>query len=124
MKIGVIGIGYVGLVSGICFSDFGHSIFLFDRDREKIDMVKKGVSPIFEPGLELLLERNLKAGRLFFPEDLSTLVKAVDVIFIAVGNVKYFMNIRNHLGYLIQMIHIYCFALEQVLEKHLIYLID
>ncbi len=85
MKIAVIGTGYVGLVSGVCFSDFGHEVVCVDSNAEKIDMLREGEVPIYEPGLEALLARNVAAGRLSFSRDLAKAVAAADAVFIAVG---------------------------------------
>jgi len=85
MHIAMIGTGYVGLVSGVCFSDFGHDVVCVDKDARKIDMLEDGKVPIYEPGLEALMERNVEAGRLTFTTDLARAVKGADAIFIAVG---------------------------------------
>lgn len=81
----MIGTGYVGLVSGVCFSDFGHEVVCVDKDPSKIDNLNAGVVPIFEPGLEALMVRNVDAGRLSFSLDLAAAVKGADAVFIAVG---------------------------------------
>ncbi|WGH77329.1 UDP-glucose dehydrogenase family protein [Jannaschia ovalis] len=85
MKIAMIGTGYVGLVSGVCFSDFGHAVCCVDRDPAKIEMLEAGRLPIYEPGLEDLLARNVEAGRLSFTTSLTDAVDGADAIFIAVG---------------------------------------
>ncbi len=85
MKIAMIGSGYVGLVSGVCFADFGHEVVCVDKDPAKIAQLKRGEVPIFEPGLQDVLARNLQAGRLTFVTDLSVALDGVDVVFIAVG---------------------------------------
>ena len=85
MKLAMIGTGYVGLVSGVCFSDFGHDVVCVDKDPRKIEQTPKGEVPIFEPGLQDLLLRNVAAGRLSFTEDLPTAVAGADAVFIAVG---------------------------------------
>ena len=85
MKITMIGTGYVGLVSGVCFSDFGHDVVCVDKDPEKIAMLNGGQAPIYEPGLEDLLEKNAAAGRLAFTTDLKSAVAGADAVFIAVG---------------------------------------
>ena len=85
MKIAMIGTGYVGLVSGVGFSDFGHDMVCVDKDREKIARLQRGESPIYEPGLEQLLARNIEAGRLTFTADLSAAVDGAEAVFIAVG---------------------------------------
>ncbi|QZD93077.1 UDP-glucose/GDP-mannose dehydrogenase family protein [Qipengyuania xiapuensis] len=85
MRIGVVGSGYVGLVSGACFADFGHDVTCVDIDEEKTAALNRGEVPIFEPGLDMLIERNVAAGRLAFTTDLAGTVRASDVVFIAVG---------------------------------------
>jgi UDPglucose 6-dehydrogenase len=85
MKIAMIGAGYVGLVSGACFSDFGHDVVCVDLDQAKIDALHKGVMPIFEPGLDVLVKTNVDAGRLSFSTKLATAVADADAVFIAVG---------------------------------------
>jgi UDPglucose 6-dehydrogenase len=85
MKIAMIGSGYVGLVSGSCFADFGHNVTCVDLDQGKIDALNRGVMPIYEPGLDHLVAGNVAAGRLFFTTDLARAVGDADVVFIAVG---------------------------------------
>jgi len=85
MKIAMIGTGYVGLVSGVCFSDFGHEVICVDKDPSKIERLQAGQVPIFEPGLEVLMAKNVSAGRLSFTLDLATAVAGADAVFIAVG---------------------------------------
>src|SRR5690606_21192009 len=85
MRIAMIGTGYVGLVSGACFSDFGHDVVCVDRDQDKIDALRRGAIPIFEPGLDELVARNVRAGRLSFTTDLGEGVRGADAVFIAVG---------------------------------------
>ncbi|HAD85853.1 MAG TPA: UDP-glucose 6-dehydrogenase [Rhodospirillaceae bacterium] len=85
MHVAVVGTGYVGLVSGACFSEFGHNVTCVDKDAGKIEGLHKGVMPIYEPGLDKLVESNVKAGRLDFTTDLADAVKAADAVFIAVG---------------------------------------
>ncbi|WP_095587905.1 UDP-glucose dehydrogenase family protein [Actibacterium ureilyticum] len=85
MKIAMIGTGYVGLVSGVCFSDFGHEVICVDKDPRKIEMLERGEVPIYEPGLEELMAKNVNAGRLSFTGDLSKAVDGADAVFIAVG---------------------------------------
>ena len=81
MKLCMIGTGYVGLVSGVCFSDEGNVVYCVDKDKNKIDSLNKGKVPIYEPGLEEILKRNHKAKRLFFTSNLSEAVKKSDVIY-------------------------------------------
>ena len=85
MRIAMIGTGYVGLVSGVCFSDFGHEVICVDKAPEKIAKLNKGAIPIYEPGLEDLMARNVEAGRLSFTTDLAQAVDGADAVFIAVG---------------------------------------
>jgi UDPglucose 6-dehydrogenase len=81
----MIGTGYVGLVSGACFSDFGHEVVCVDKDARKIDLLHQNVMPIYEPGLAELVEHNVSAGRLSFTTDLAAGIKDADAVFIAVG---------------------------------------
>jgi UDPglucose 6-dehydrogenase len=85
MRIAMIGTGYVGLVSGACFSDFGHEVVCVDKDADKIDALKHGTMPIFEPGLDRIVERNSRGGRLTFTTDLRAAVRDAEAVFIAVG---------------------------------------
>ena len=85
MKIVMIGAGYVGLVSGVCFSDFGHQVICVEKDQEKLTKLQAGAVPIFEPGLDLLMERNINEGRLIFSDDLESSIIDADAVFIAVG---------------------------------------
>ncbi|MFS4583709.1 UDP-glucose dehydrogenase family protein [Phaeobacter sp. C3_T13_0] len=85
MRIAMIGTGYVGLVSGVCFSDFGHDVICVDKDAAKIARLQAGEVPIYEPGLEDLMARNVTAGRLSFSDDLATAVAEAEAVFIAVG---------------------------------------
>lgn len=85
MRIAMIGTGYVGLVSGVCFSDFGHDVVCVDKVDAKIDMLNKGEVPIYEPGLDALMAKNVAAGRLTFTTDLANAVAGADAVFIAVG---------------------------------------
>jgi UDPglucose 6-dehydrogenase len=85
MRIAMIGTGYVGLVSGACFADFGHHVTCVDKDERKIEALRKGQIPIYEPDLDRLVEENARAGRLEFTTDLKGPVAAADAVFIAVG---------------------------------------
>lgn len=85
MKLTVIGTGYVGLVSGVCFSELGFDVTCVDRDERKIKLLVQGTLPIYEPGLEELLNRGIKAGRLHFTSRLPEAVNFADVVFLAVG---------------------------------------
>ena len=101
MKICIIGSGYVGLVSGACFSDLGNTVTCVDNNKEIIDKLNKGIIPIYEPGLQELVEINKKKKRLFFSKDISNSIKKSDIIFICVGtptknnkaNLKYVYNV-------------------------------
>jgi len=85
MRVAMIGSGYVGLVSGACFADFGHVVTCVDKDPAKIEALMRGDIPIFEPGLDDLVATNVKEGRLFFATDLTDAVRSADAVFIAVG---------------------------------------
>ena len=85
MKISVAGTGYVGLVAGVCFAEKGHNVICVDVDEKKVELMKQGKSPIYEEGLEELLEKNYKAGRLDFTTDYKKAYKYTDSIFIGVG---------------------------------------
>jgi UDPglucose 6-dehydrogenase len=85
MQVAMIGTGYVGLVSGACFADFGHEVTCIDKDAAKIERLRTGGIPIFEPGLEGLVARNVAAGRLFFETEAAQAVAKADAVFIAVG---------------------------------------
>ncbi|MDR6874188.1 UDPglucose 6-dehydrogenase [Bosea sp. BE125] len=85
MRLVMVGSGYVGLVSGVCFADFGHDVVCVDKDPAKIARLKNGEVPIFEPGLDTMLEANMRAGRLSFTTDLTEAARDADAIFIAVG---------------------------------------
>jgi UDPglucose 6-dehydrogenase len=85
MRIAMIGTGYVGLVSGACFADFGHQVTCVDKDAGKIEALRRGEIPIFEPGLDALVASNVKAKRLDFTTDLTAPVAEADAVFIAVG---------------------------------------
>ena len=85
MKLCMIGTGYVGLVSGVCFADLGNDVVCVDKDIFKINKLKKGIIPIYEPGLSELVKKNYKSGRLSFTTNLSEAIKNSQVIFICVG---------------------------------------
>ncbi len=101
MKICMIGSGYVGLVSGACFSDLGNTVTCVDNNKEIIDKLNRGIIPIYEPGLQELIETNKKKKRLFFSKDISSSIKKSDILFICVGtptknnkaNLKYVYNV-------------------------------
>ena len=85
MKLCVLGTGYVGLVAGACFSDSGNHVVCVDLDKEKVKKIQKGEIPIFEPGLDELVIRNVKANRLEFTTDASSAIAGAQIVFIAVG---------------------------------------
>jgi UDPglucose 6-dehydrogenase len=85
VRVTMIGSGYVGLVSGACFADFGHSVVCVDKDEHKIEALRQGIMPIFEPGLAELVGANVKAGRLSFTTDFADAVRGAEAVFIAVG---------------------------------------
>ena len=107
MKLCMIGTGYVGLVSGVCFSDLGNTVYCVDKDINKINSLNKGLVPIYEPGLEEILKKNYKQKRLIFTTDLKNAVFNSDVIFICVGtptkknsnsaDLKYVFNVAREL---------------------------
>ena len=85
MRIAMIGTGYVGLVSGACFADFGHQVTCVDKDEDKIRALNEGQMPIWEPGLEALVKANVERRRLAFTCDLGKAVEGAEAVFIAVG---------------------------------------
>ncbi len=85
MKIAIIGTGYVGLVSGVLFADLGNDVICVDNDNKKINLLKKGIVPIYEPGLEEILKKNIKSKRIKFTSNISEAIKLSKIIFIAVG---------------------------------------
>jgi UDPglucose 6-dehydrogenase len=85
MRVAVVGVGYVGLVSGACLADFGHIVTCVDKDTHKIARLNNAEMPIYEPGLDGLVERNTREGRLFFTDDTASAVAAADVVLLAVG---------------------------------------
>ncbi|MCC7267087.1 MAG: UDP-glucose/GDP-mannose dehydrogenase family protein [Caulobacteraceae bacterium] len=85
MRVAMIGAGYVGLVSGACFADFGHTVTCIDKEAAKIERLRAGGIPIYEPGLEDLVAKNVREGRLFFDTDAAEAIRAADAVFIAVG---------------------------------------
>ena len=85
MNITIIGTGYVGLVSGICFAEFGFKVTCVDKEIKKIQKLQDGKVPIYEPGLEVILERNINANRITFTTELESAVRDADIVFIAVG---------------------------------------
>ena len=85
MKIAIVGTGYVGLVSGACLADMGAQVSCVDIDQQKIDNLNKGIIPIYEPGLEELVKRNVEADRLQFTTSLPAVLDEVEIVFSAVG---------------------------------------
>ena len=107
MKIVIVGTGYVGLVSGTCFSEMGVDVTCVDVDRKKIDKLRQGIIPIYEPGLEELVSKNVNAGRLHFTTDLREILDEVEVVFSAVGtppdedgsaDLKYVLEVARSVG--------------------------
>ncbi len=107
MKIAIVGTGYVGLVTGTCFAEMGTEVFCVDVNTEKIENLKKGIIPIYEPGLEDLVHRNQQAGRLHFTTDLTECLDDVEVLFSAVGtppdedgsaDLKYVLEVARTVG--------------------------
>lgn len=107
MKITIVGTGYVGLVTGTCFAEVGINVVCIDIDQQKIENLKKGISPIYEPGLDEMIERNTEKGRLHFSTELASAVNDTEVIFIAVGtppdedgsaDLKYVLDVANTIG--------------------------
>ena len=85
MRVAMIGTGYVGLVSGACFADFGHVVPCVDKDASKIDRLHQNIMPIYEPGLDTLDENNVKEERLIFTTEAKEAIASADAVFIAVG---------------------------------------
>lgn len=107
MKIAIVGTGYVGLVTGTCFAEMGTEVYCVDIDHNKIDNLKKGIIPIYEPGLEEMVVRNYEVGRLHFETELKAIVNEVDVLFSAVGtpsdedgsaDLKYVLDVARTVG--------------------------
>ena len=104
MKICMIGAGYVGLVSGTCFAELGNNVICVDNNINKISNLKKGVIPIYEPGLEELIIRNLKQKRLQFSSNISESIKKSDLIFICVGTPTKTKSNEADLKYVFQVV--------------------
>ena len=112
MKLCMIGTGYVGLVSGVCFSDIGNTVYCVDKDKNKINSLNKGIVPIYEPGLEEILKRNHKKKKLIFTTNLEEAVNKSDIIFICVGtptkknsnsaDLKYVYSVAKNLNKIIK----------------------
>ena len=107
MRIAVVGTGYVGLVTGTCFSEMGVHVTCIDIDQHKIDALKQGIIPIYEPGLETLVRKNMKSGRLHFSTRLEDVLDRVDIVFSAVGtppdedgsaDLKYVLEVARTIG--------------------------
>ena len=107
MKIAIVGTGYVGLVSGTCFSEMGVDVTCVDVDKNKVQNLQNGIIPIYEPGLEELVRRNMAAGRLHFTTDLREVLNDVEVVFSAVGtppdedgsaDLKYVLEVARTVG--------------------------
>ena len=114
MKLCMIGTGYVGLVSGACFSDLGNTVYCVDKDKKKIDSLNNGIIPIYEPGLEEILKRNYKANRLIFTTDLKKAVSNSDVIFICVGTPTKKKSNSANLKYVFDVTH----QLKKIISKY------
>ncbi|NRA64065.1 MAG: UDP-glucose/GDP-mannose dehydrogenase family protein [Pseudobacteriovorax sp.] len=107
MQVAMVGTGYVGLVSGSCLAEVGHTVTCVDLDSEKIENLRKGISPIFEPGLEAIIERNLAHERLYFTTQLQEALPSAEIVFIAVGtpqgedgsaDLKYVLDVAQSIG--------------------------
>ena len=105
MNVVMIGSGYVGLVSGTCFAEFGANVTCIDVDKGKIDALNKGVIPIYEPGLDILVEKNINEGRLTFTSEYSVNIANADLIFIAVGTPSRHGDGHADLSYVYQAAH-------------------
>lgn len=111
MKVTFLGTGYVGLVSGACLAEIGHEVICADIDKKKIAMLKKGVIPIYEIGLEEIVERNTKEGRLMFTSDLKHAIQSSEVVFMAVGTPEHKATGQADLKYV--------YAVAETFGKHL-----
>ena len=104
MKLCMIGTGYVGLVSGTCFADIGNQVYCVDKDVNKINKLKSGISPIYEPGLNELIKKNFLAKRLTFTSDIKKAIKSSDIIFICVGTPNKKGSLKVNLSYVYKCI--------------------
>ena len=104
MKLCMIGTGYVGLVSGTCFADIGHTVYCVDKNIIKIDKLNSGKSPIYEPGLDELIKENSQAKRLFFTTNLSEALNKSDIIFICVGTPNKNKSLSVDLSYVFKVV--------------------
>ncbi|MEO0404026.1 MAG: nucleotide sugar dehydrogenase, partial [Bacteroidota bacterium] len=111
MKIAVIGTGYVGLVTGTCFAETGNNVVCVDIDKEKVEKMRNGEVPIYEPHLDVLFDRNIKAGRLTFTTNIEEVVEDAQIIFLALptppgedgsADLSYVLGVADHLGKLIK----------------------
>ena len=111
MKIAVVGTGYVGLVTGTCFAETGNHVICVDIDKQKVERLKQGEIPIYEPHLDVLFERNIKQGRLLFTTDLEKGIEDAQIIFLALptppgedgsADLKYVLQVAGQLGHLIK----------------------
>ena len=116
MKIAVIGTGYVGLVSGTCFAESGNNVICVDIDKHKVEKLSNGEIVIYEPGLEVLFERNLKEKRLFFTTDLRYAVENSDLIFLALptppgedgsADLSYVLGVAENIGKILNEIQLH-----------------
>lgn len=110
-NIGIIGTGYVGLVSGTCFADVGNNVFCVDIDKNKLEKLKNGIPPIYEPGLETILKKNIKDGRIHFTDDLENTVINSEIIFLCLptppsedgsADLKHVLNVANNIAEIIE----------------------
>ena len=114
MRLCMIGTGYVGLVSGVCFSDLGNTVYCVDKDKEKIKLLNKGKVPIYEPGLEELLKKNFKQKKLIFTSNLKLAVEKSDIIFICVGTPTKKNSNSANLNYVFQVAN----QLKKIIKKY------
>jgi UDPglucose 6-dehydrogenase len=122
MNITILGTGYVGLVSGTCFSEFGFDVCCVDKDIDKINNLDLGIMPIYEPGLKNLVNKNRDAGRLNFSNDINKNIKNADIIFIAVGtparrgdghaDLKYIYEATEQIAKKFKSIYSYCYKIN------------